>query len=222
MNQQGQKLMVSVEMVVDGLNQPESFYAALQDLGRRHAGSNVREDHFKSFAHALIWSLEQSLGDAYNDNVRDARMEVYGVISVIMIDAMVGGNSMPEVPITPASESFSAEPDISEPEPEVVHQGQIFSVNAASMKDEIEELRNEIGRVGKVAEEIGAIAKQTNLLALNATIEAARAGDAGKGFSVIAGEVKNLSTKTGRAIAEISEVGSNLHSRIETLEHILQ
>ena len=55
---------------------------------------------------------------------------------------MVGGNAMPEVPITPASGSFSAEPDISEPEPEVVHQGQISSVNAASMKDDIEELRN--------------------------------------------------------------------------------
>jgi methyl-accepting chemotaxis protein len=59
------------------------------------------------------------------------------------------------------------------------------------------------------------------LLALNATIEAARAGDAGKGFAVIAGEVKNLSAKTGRATAEISEVVSNLHSRIETLENIL-
>jgi hypothetical protein len=59
-----------------------------------------------------------------------------------MVDAMVGGNAMPEVPITPASGSFSAEPDISEPEPEVVHQGQISSVNVASMKEDIEELRN--------------------------------------------------------------------------------
>jgi hemoglobin-like flavoprotein len=64
MNQQGQKLMASLEMGVDGLDQLEFFYAALQDLGRRHAGYNVREDHFTSFAHALIWTLEQSLGDA--------------------------------------------------------------------------------------------------------------------------------------------------------------
>jgi methyl-accepting chemotaxis protein len=60
-------------------------------------------------------------------------------------------------------------------------------------------LRNEIDRVSNVAEEIGAIAKQTNLLALNATIEAARAGGAVKGFAVVAGEVKNLSSQTGRA-----------------------
>ena len=64
------------------------------------------------------------------------------MISSIMVDAMVGGNAMSEIPIIPASESFSAEPDISEPELEVVHQGQISSVNAASMKDDIEELRN--------------------------------------------------------------------------------
>ena len=56
--------MASLEMGVDGLDQQEFFYAALQDLGRRHAGYNVREDHFTSFAHALIWTLEQSLGDA--------------------------------------------------------------------------------------------------------------------------------------------------------------
>jgi methyl-accepting chemotaxis protein len=50
------------------------------------------------------------------------------------------------------------------------------------LNDKIEKLSSEIDRVGKVAVEIGDIAKQTNLLALNATIEAARAGDAGKGL----------------------------------------
>ncbi|MDJ0684305.1 MAG: methyl-accepting chemotaxis protein [Alphaproteobacteria bacterium] len=86
-----------------------------------------------------------------------------------------------------------------------------------TIKREVEELSQEIDRVGSFAQNIDKIAKQTNLLALNATIEAARAGDAGKGFAVVAGEVKTLSSETARATQEISEVVDGLRSRIERL-----
>lgn len=81
---------------------------------------------------------------------------------------------------------------------------------------------HEAEKIAQVGASIEAIAQQTNLLALNATIEAARAGVAGRGFSVVAAEVKNLSQQTAAATQAIGDHVASIQSAARTAVSIVE
>ncbi|CCU78822.1 methyl-accepting chemotaxis protein [Halanaerobium saccharolyticum subsp. saccharolyticum DSM 6643] len=97
-----------------------------------------------------------------------------------------------------------------------------IATNVKKSGDSIESVEDALENTNKLLGGIIDITDQINLLALNASIEAARAGDAGRGFNVVAGEIKSLSEETEQLTSEIREAINNINLEIKNTDQIIE
>ncbi len=90
---QAKRLMAAVKVVVDGLGDLEAVAPMLVRLGARHTRYGVRPEHFEVGCTALMWTLEQGLGESFTPPVRDAWAAAWNVIA----DAMTSGMHQAEL-----------------------------------------------------------------------------------------------------------------------------
>ena len=86
MAEQGKKLMQMINVAVAGLERLEAIRSAVKDLGKRHGGYGVKEEHYESVGAALLWTLGQGLGEKFTPEVEEAWAETYGTLTAIMKD----------------------------------------------------------------------------------------------------------------------------------------
>jgi hemoglobin-like flavoprotein len=84
MGEQGRKLMQIIGVAVGSPRRMEQILPAVEDMGRRHAGYGVREEHYATVGEALLWTLDKGLGEAFTHEVRDAWVAMYELVTTAM------------------------------------------------------------------------------------------------------------------------------------------
>jgi hemoglobin-like flavoprotein len=90
MTEQGKKLMQMIGVAVANLHQLGEVLVPVQELGKRHVGYNVKDEDYDTVAQALLWTLEQGLKDAWNEDVKAAWTETYVTLANVMKEAAAG------------------------------------------------------------------------------------------------------------------------------------
>lgn len=87
MDEQGAKLMRMLGIAVRGLTSLDTIVPAVENLGVRHVAYGVKDEHYATVGAALLWTLEQGLGDDFTPEVKQAWTDVYTLLAQVMQDA---------------------------------------------------------------------------------------------------------------------------------------
>ncbi len=112
LNEQGDKLMAMIKAAVAGLDDIEALAPIIQELGVRHKAYGVQPAHYGPVAEALLWTLEQGLGDGFTPDVKAAWVKVYAMLAETMIAAADAAPEPAPAEVEPVDEGPVSRHDI--------------------------------------------------------------------------------------------------------------
>ncbi|MBZ6378712.1 hypothetical protein B5C34_11475 [Pacificimonas flava] len=170
-------------------------------------------DAFENSVHSVTAAISSAASQIELGSQQVAKAAKENAVMTADVAATAQQSSQNAMAVANASEEMAR--SIAEVSTQVIEssgRSQSAAERARRTDQIVQGLAGDANTIGDVVDLINSIAEQTNLLALNATIEAARAGDAGRGFSVVAGEIKALASQTSKATLQIAERVSGIQS----------
>ncbi|EGA72083.1 methyl-accepting chemotaxis protein [Vibrio sinaloensis DSM 21326] len=228
--------------------EPQDVRKAVQDVAQGHIQTSFSEQAPQGSIYHAVQQMSQSLAQLVENldgsmhalrgelahfeeraasiaQLTDSQQQSTEMIATAMTEMASSANNVADSASDTARNTDEADKQ-SQHTQQLIHntvdniQGLASQLGAASKA--VADLDNDVNNIVKVLDVIGDIAEQTNLLALNAAIEAARAGEQGRGFAVVADEVRNLAGRTQDSTKEIQQMINNLQEGSRNAIHTME
>ncbi|MAE00960.1 methyl-accepting chemotaxis protein [Pseudoalteromonas sp. A41-2] len=199
-------------MTVDFNSLIGDFKKLIYEVNTALSTLNIATEHLSETTSATSSGMQEQLHEA--DMVATAATEMQATIQDISHNTEAAAKKA-------ESTNLSAQQGRSEVESTVVQINHL-SESLGNASSVVSQLEKDAETIGSVLDVIRGIAEQTNLLALNAAIEAARAGEQGRGFAVVADEVRSLAQRTQDSTQEIESIITTLQGRTREVVSIMQ